>query len=275
MTFLTCDEPRALQRGDWARLTFLDEGGSSATLPYATGFLRKFEEDQCYDRYWDPDESKHDWMTTRYTCCGYHFLVAGRHGAKFVTEADSGLPFHFRHQYYQLGLFVHMQHASLVRFLDDLYGATQRRKRMDEAVQRVQHAFVRFTAGLWFTEVTPQLQGQELYARWLKQMGTDRLYEEVKAELSLAHEYLAGVRALKLSQGSIMLAWAAMFFLPIAIMVNVFAVDTWRKALSVFAQKMMPWCTEPWREVLVVVVPAVFIALIVLAFVKCRQRRLR
>jgi hypothetical protein len=219
MTLLASRDPEALELGDWVRLTFMDEGSDRHdTLPYAQSFLEDFRRRYCYDRFWDPETPEHAWMRTRFVCCGYHMLVVGRYDLDaadpFVMNAKTGLLFHFREQYFQLGLFVHMQYGSLVVFLDRLYRAEREGRKtaatkLHRLVQAVQRDFVSFTAGLWFTEVTSHMQGKELYERWMREMGVQKLSEEVRSELQIAHESLAGMESLKLTQAATELAPAA------------------------------------------------------------------
>ena len=230
MTFLALPDPKALTRQDFIRLTFLD-AGSSDTLPYSEAFMADFEQKHCYDRYWDPDTPGHDWMTTRFTNCGHHMLIIAKDDREdkwpFVMDARSGLLFHFRQHYFHLGMFVHMQHASLITFLELLYRAIRKPggEERNVAVQDIQERFARFSSGIWFTELTPQTQGRELYALWMRQMGTLQLYDEVKAEIGLAHDVLTNVQRDRQSKQSLDLTKLATLILPLTAVVGIFGMN--------------------------------------------------
>src|SRR5690348_6813244 len=78
MSFLSFDEPRALTKGDLARIAFAAKWGPSETLPFSPRFLADFEEKFCYDRFWDPD-SPQSGMDTRITLAGPTFAMITKH----------------------------------------------------------------------------------------------------------------------------------------------------------------------------------------------------
>ncbi|MDZ4796818.1 MAG: hypothetical protein SGI92_01545 [Bryobacteraceae bacterium] len=219
MTYLAVDNPESLTTGEWIRLTMLDPG-EAHTLPYSKRFLANFQAKYCYDRFWDPKTKNHEWMNTRFCCSGYHFLMVGSAVSGFFTDARSGALSHFRTHYFYIGLLVHMQHVPLLMFLEKLLRATRLKDKAEyaESVQQIQREFAHFTSGVWFIELTPQVQGRELYEWWMRRMGTLKLYDEVKAEIALAHDILASQESSKLNK-------AAGYLLPLNLVLALFGVS--------------------------------------------------
>ncbi|MFZ4700728.1 MAG: hypothetical protein ACOYMG_11825, partial [Candidatus Methylumidiphilus sp.] len=209
MAYLSLDDPRHLQRGDFIRLCLADGGGDSDKLPYAHGFLQDFEKNYCYDRFWDPmmryrEDARqanpaYNWLTTRYLCCGYGFVMVGKDDRKadypFFTDAKNGALSHFRRHYFQMGLIAHYHRAALLLFSDALsesvgkFNSDHPRPFHDE-VKIILGRLLRFTHRYWFREVSNQVQPRELFALWTKHLETQALFDQVKQEAQDANDFL-------------------------------------------------------------------------------------
>lgn len=204
MAYLSFDDPRRLTRADFVRLCFADDTGSSLRLPYSQAFLHDFEARYCYDRYWDPrmryadadpsaylDES---WMTTRYLCSGYGFVMIGKEEPWFFADGKNGALAHFRRHYFQMGLIAHFQRAALLRFSDRLSQAVAqyppRSRRFHEEVNEILEGFLAFVHRYWFREVSSQIQARELFGLWTGHLETQELFEQVKREAQDAKNFL-------------------------------------------------------------------------------------
>ncbi len=194
MTYLALNEPRALTRGDFVRLAFNDERGNSLTLPYSTAFLENFEQRYCYDRFWDPDTPGHEWMTTRYLCCGFAFTLIGRfESGGFFADPANGALAHFRHHYQQIGLIVLFHRAAILLFNDRLAelvhaessstpGMAHASSRYQQRVLEVQRELLQFLDQYWFPEITSQIQGRELFDWWSSHLRTRDLCSQLLNE---------------------------------------------------------------------------------------------
>jgi len=253
MAYLAVDDPGRLRRGDFVRLCFGDGGGHSLTLPYAHGFLENFEKDYCYDRYWDiqkaycedPADRDSTWMTTRYLCCGYGFVMIGRDDEKderpIYTDRQNGLLSHFRRHYFQMGLVAHFHRAALLLFSDRLSKAVTSES-LHENITAVLEKLLRFTHCYWFREVSNQVQPRELFALWTRHLDTQALFEQVKQEAQDAHDFLemqaqkrlaeATMRLseeqTRLSKAAVRLSEVATVGLPFGLIAAYLAVD-WDK----------------------------------------------
>lgn len=184
-----------VSRGDWLRLCYADSPGATP-LPYSPGFLEKFEAEACYDRYFPSEASN---VSTRYLFAGYHFAAIG---AGFFF--DTLVVHHFRRMYFQMGLLLHMEFASLlatssrisaaVRKLKETTGGSDRDGRgyeeFRETLIGIEQDFLEFGHVFRFTGLSNQLQAKEMFTKWRKALGIEALFTDVKTELDTATQFL-------------------------------------------------------------------------------------
>ena len=195
MTWLAFDDVRQAGRGDWVRTCFADAPGSDR-LPYAQGFLANFEKRHAYDRFWyEPTETTDH--PSRVLVSGYAFTYAGDAGCeRFFANDKNGAHAIFRHIHIPMGLIAHMQKARLLRLAQQLSDIAGRDRRSGKLILPPQHEveniylqFIEFTQTGWFDEATPQEQGQQLFAMWQHELGTARLYEQMRQSLRDLYDY--------------------------------------------------------------------------------------
>ena len=176
MSFLSFDEPRALTRGDLARIGFAAKWGPSETLPFSPSFLADFEERYCYDRFWDGDDPASG-MSTRYTICGPAFAMITRE-----CEACRELVQTFRHQFFQIGMLVNFHKGALLN-LSNRFSVSVERLRVGDydsvrifkqGVRDTLELFLRFNHRYWFHEISNQVLAADIYKRWSSQLGSER-----------------------------------------------------------------------------------------------------
>ena len=205
MAHLAIEYPLLLKKGDMIRLGLADASGTSDTLPYATAFLDNFEEKYCYDRFWEGGRNMQEWKNTRYIITDYSFTAIG--AWKKTTEKhkdcsefcnpEYGILAHFRSHYFQMNLVAQMYRASLLSLADQLaetirdLQSTDRGKKeeMRDRARDLQHQLLTFTHRYWFTEISNQLQGKELFTMILKNQQTENLYEQVKSASAELYEF--------------------------------------------------------------------------------------
>lgn len=186
MTFLAVGDPREVSDGDYDRLAWCDEAGPDPT-PYAPDFLAAGRVRYTYDRFWEPDRTARGGYDTRHLCSGYHYTTVVRAGYEF---AETVLLDHFRRHYFRIGLILHYHRAALLKFQDEMAEAIKllHRQSPDEEwgnvafrrrVTFLQMTFLKFRTRAWFTEVSNQLQGRELFTWWGGLLGTEALFQQV------------------------------------------------------------------------------------------------
>lgn len=196
MTYIAVQDPRSISRGDWMRLCFCDDPGTSH-LPYAEGFMQDFEEKFCYDRYWYTGVLRDsEWNPSRILICGYSFTFVGSSADDFFLNELNGAHATFRNIYVEMGLIAHFQRAALLAASQRLSDMVQRDSSgahislpsRDEVRNFYDH-FVEFTQNFWFDEISPQEQGREMFEMWRKRLRIQELYDEVRQELKDLVEY--------------------------------------------------------------------------------------
>lgn len=197
MAFLALDDPRGLSRPDAMRLAFASAPGHPDELPYGTEFLADFEREHCLDRF--HDASRRDgWTDTRLMCSGQAFVAVGDAASRFYGDAERGFLSQFRHQFFLTGLIAHFHRASLLMLQDRLVTTMNRLDpRRRESVGRFRHdiratleVFLRFTHRYYFSEISDQAPIREVFRLWTRQLGTERLYQELREEISDMAGYL-------------------------------------------------------------------------------------
>ncbi|MEI6560339.1 MAG: hypothetical protein WCO00_18220 [Rhodospirillaceae bacterium] len=196
MAYLAFDQPRALSRGDFARLVFAARSGPTDQLPVSESFLADFEAEYCYDRYWGLDSSQA--ANTRFLCSGQAFVVVGEAGQRLFTDPEQGVLAQFRHQYFLLGLIAHFQKAALLMFADRLSMAmngldirdAERVKTFKRHIRTLFATFLRFTHRYWFREVSIHIPARPIFALFRRHHGTDALYDDIRVAVQDMAQYL-------------------------------------------------------------------------------------
>jgi hypothetical protein len=197
LAWLALDEVRGVSRDDWVRLGLASAPGKSGVSPFGAGYLADFEARYCYDRFWDGNCGDDD-VTTRMTCSGYAFLMAGECASARFVDPEHGILAKFRHQYFLLALIAHFHRATLMGFRDRLVTAMgllsdyapENVKRFKREIRLTHENFLRFTHRYWFSEVTTQGPAHDIFARWTRELGTDHLFREVREEVNDMMDYL-------------------------------------------------------------------------------------
>ena len=173
-------DPLEIAREDWVRLCFLDTPGDG--MPYAEEFLKDFEAQHCYDRFYS--RTPHDWQTTRYLLCGYAMVAVG----KTPGEGEAGavdcffrhvLAKHLRRQYFDLVLIALLQKTALKTLSDKIADVAGHDT---EAVTAIQQEVLAFTHRYWFEDISAQLQGHELFELLRRHLRLRALYEQIAQE---------------------------------------------------------------------------------------------
>lgn len=241
MAWVACDDPRGITRQDFVRLCFADDGGRTDAYPYAPVFLDTFEADHCYDRYWvERPDGVHDWMNTRFMTSGYAFVTVGKNDPGFYADGTSGLLSHFRNHYFLMGLILHFQKTALLAFSDRLSENITRladdKQRGQKEAKRIRRDLLHFTSRYWFTDMTSQLQGQELHDLWQQQLRLPTLYEQVMGEARELNEWLDMENEQQLSSTMARLTTVATLGLAasLALATLGLSADVWWKSIAIF-----------------------------------------
>ncbi len=199
---------RQISQGDWIRLAGIDDEGNSAEWPFSPEFF----EDQrrplkgfAYDRFWHPtgeQPAQRGMHATRWLSSAYSFSAVGRaDDSVFFRDDYAGALAHFRHHYFALFMVALFHRASLLRYkhaLSEHAGALYSSANSDEErsdkfhtqTVRLQRELMRFRSVYWFSEVSNQIQGQELFRMLRQHLNLDNLFNEVCGDIDQASSVL-------------------------------------------------------------------------------------
>jgi len=164
---------------------------------------------------------------------------------------------HMKSMYYQMALIVLFQRAILVKFSEEIKELTKYFRggeRLDPELRKkadlLHGDFIKFTNEYWYTEVTPQEQGIEMYRQWMDLLGHDYLYAKVKGEIS---ELAAHVRTMIEHESNQNIELITKMGLPLSVVIAVMTV--W---LAVYGEGHVPDLlssivhlrVDPWKGIL-------------------------
>ena len=196
MAYLAFDKPWELSKADFARLAFATRSGPAGTRPVSENFLRDFEAEYCFDRYWGVDDPAV--ANTRFLCSDHVFITVGEAGQHLFADGEQGVLSQFRHQYFLLVLISHFQKAALLMFADRLSSAVssldirdaERVREFKRAIRELFAIFLRFTHRYWFREVTIQASAKAIFALLRHHHGTEALYQDIRVAVQDMAQYL-------------------------------------------------------------------------------------
>jgi hypothetical protein len=190
------EDAGAIRKADWVRLCFADAPGTG--WPYSRCFLRDFERQHCYDRFFEHDPKS--WMKTRYLVCGYAFVLVGSAKPDAVDDFFSHLlGKHFRRHYFQLVLISLLQKTALLTLSErlaealDLWRSEQPGQEpapFHAQIGLLQQEALRFTHRYWFEDISAQLQAQELFELLRRHLRTRALHDQLSAEVRATSGWL-------------------------------------------------------------------------------------
>lgn len=245
LSWIALDDIKQVSHGDWIRLCFADEPGSSR-LPYAGAFMQDFEKNHCYDRYWYQD-NENTMSPSRILNCGYAFSYVGSVHDGFFTNTADGAHFTFNNLYIDMGIIAHFQNSALLTMSNELSGLVHRDSSSGaitfpkrEEVLGFYDKFVEFTQNYWFDEISPQQQGVELFDMWRKHLNTQKLYDEIHQELKDLVDYSELRATEELNDILTFLTVAGIIFAIVSLYIAVYSMeesyhDCWSMVVTILS----------------------------------------
>lgn len=144
---------------------------------------------------------------------------------------------HMERMYYQIAIILLAQRASILKFSDDvskISGEIERMKSKDEQkefkkiaekVKNLHSSFIHFVNRLWFTEVTPQEQGIEMYNMAVKNMGLTEQLNELRHEIKELYEFIDIQYEKEINRSFALLDKIASIFLPLIVVASLLGMN--------------------------------------------------
>ncbi len=181
--------------GNLKRLCFADEPGIDRT-PYSQRFLtdERFFSEYCYTRFWyNPKESSD--RPSLIMNSGYAFCWLGdANDGNFFANPRDGAPVTFRHIYAPMAIIAHFQKAFLLTLANRLTDLTPYENGKPVRInmkdfQRLKLDLIAFTQTYWFSEISPQEQGIELFEMWRKKLRLTIIHDDIRQQINDIVEY--------------------------------------------------------------------------------------
>lgn len=196
-------EFRTISDADWVRLANIDDAGDSTKFPYSPKFVNAGDfKSMAYDRFWDAGEQETvntSLCSLRWLCSGYGLVVVSDKENEFANDEQSGLPVHFRQHYFKLYLVAQMHRATLLNFKQRIANALDRirsnkdgdgNSQFTEEILKIDRDFLYFRSTYWYTEMTNQIQGRQMF-NWISEhLQTRSLFEQIRSEIRDAVSYI-------------------------------------------------------------------------------------
>jgi hypothetical protein len=184
-----------IDTGNLKRLCFADEPGIDRT-PYSERFLtdERFFSEYCYTRFWYNTEESSD-KPSLIMNSGYAFCWLGdANDHSYFTNQKDGAPVTFRHIYVPMAIIAHFQKAFLLTLANRLTDLTPYENGKPDRInmkdfQRMKLDLIAFTQTYWFSEISPQEQGIELFEMWRKKLRLTIIHDDIRQQINDIVEY--------------------------------------------------------------------------------------
>ncbi|MBI4687712.1 MAG: hypothetical protein HY756_08005 [Nitrospirae bacterium] len=200
---------------------------------------------------------------------------------------------HMERIYYQMAIILLAQRASILKFSDDvseISGKIEGMKGKDKQkevekiaddVRKLHSSFIRFVNRLWFTEVTPQEQGIEMYNMAVKNMGLKEQLDELRHEIKELYEFVdmqyEKIKAeddRRINKTLSRLNWLVVIFLPITIVsgllgMNIYTTNEIPDIISVLNEFFN--VDIHYQRLFILIAPTLLIYLLIFAWFLCQK----
>ncbi|MGE0312268.1 MAG: CorA family divalent cation transporter [Lautropia sp.] len=261
MTYLSFDDPFAIERDDFYRLALNTRPDDGKGLEISERALVEAEEAFYYDRFWMPDRASLK-ASTRVMCNGHALTMVGSARDPRYIDVEHGLLGQFRHQYFLVTLIAHFHKAALLLISDRQVVSVSRLqpddpdsvRRFKRNVRRSLETFLRFNHRYWFHELSNQVMARDLFRLLSRHLRNDELFAEVREEVLDMSQYLDSDDSRRQAESVLRLTVVTIFGM-------IGTIVTGFLGMNLFALADMPW---PDRVGIfaIVLVPSILITLL-------------
>jgi len=227
------DDITQLDSGNLKRLCFADAPGNDRS-PYSERFLtdERFFNEYCYTRFWYNTEESSD-KPSLIMNSGYAFCWLGdASDGDFFANPRDGAPVTFRHIYAPMAIIAHFQKAFLLVIANKLTDLTpyddngKPVKINTDDFQQLKLDMIAFTQTYWFSEISPQEQGIELFEMWRKKLRLQIIHEDIRQQINDIVEYNDTEATAKLNRGIWLLTICAILLGIMSLATGILGMNT-------------------------------------------------
>lgn len=137
---------------------------------------------------------------------------------------------HTKTMYYQMAVLCLAQRASVLRFSAEVSGLADLGKKQNDneiskRIQQLYLNYIEFINKIYFREITPQIQGIEIYSQFQKIMNIHHDVKDLDTEISELHEYVTLIQDNKRNEEATKLNRLATIFLPATVMFGILGAN--------------------------------------------------
>ena len=138
---------------------------------------------------------------------------------------------HMRSMYYTISVLCLAQRASILKFtseiahISDLAKIKNNEKKVIKNIKEIYKNYIEFINKLYFREVTPQIQGIELYNQFQKILNIETEIKDLDNEISELHEYVSLLQDNERNDEAAKLNRLATIFLPATLMFGILGAN--------------------------------------------------
>ena len=242
---------RMIDTGNLKRLCFADAPGNDLT-PYSKRFLtnERFFSEYCYNRFWYQDGESGD-KSSLIMNSGYAFCWLGDANDKnYFADPAAGAPAIFRHIYVPMAIIAHFQKAFLLTLANKLtdlapYEQGKPTKIDMKDFQNLKLDLIAFTQTYWFSEISPQEQGIELFEMWRKKLRLQIIHEDIRQQINDIVEYNNTEATSKINNQIELLTRCAIFLAIAGLTAGILGMNTFQitgeNPLNIFGINAINW----------------------------------
>lgn len=137
---------------------------------------------------------------------------------------------HMNTMYYTIAVLCLAQRTSILKFTAEIANIADLAKLEEEKktianIKEVYKNYIEFINKLYFREITPQIQGIELYNQFQKLLNIDKEITDLDNEISELHEYVSLLQNDEQNRNASLLNKVAFIFLPITVVFGVLGAN--------------------------------------------------
>lgn len=197
----------------------------------------------------------------------------------FVCLTDTGgfafdhLRIHMQTIYYNLMVLCLAQRASILKFTAEVANLSDLAKSQDDKnlmlnIKEINKNYIEFINKMYFREVTPQIQGIELYNQIQSLMNIRKEINDLDKEIIELHQYVSLIQDSERNDEAARLNRLAIFFLPFTVVFGIMGANVFGEDSFISSWNQGPM----WLAIIVGVLISLFISAVIFALYTYKKK---
>lgn len=193
------------------------------------------------------------------------FVAVSSDVQTLLTNFAPDVRTHFKTMYYQMAVLCLAQRASVLRFSAEISSLSDlgksKPKEITKRVQQLYLNYIEFINKIYFREITPQIQGIEVYNKFQKLMNIPNDVKDLDNEISELHQYVSLIQDSERNKVADKLNNMAAAFLPLSLIFGILGANF-------LSEGEMKLVHSPFMNAMLWIVIAVFVAYLIFKLLK-------